>query len=315
MDFDEGCVSSTLSSQRYTSKIPVRIKSGCFKENCLSITTGCEELNIDWASVEYICLGVIDEDAGGGDAPKSNMRNMIRKLFFGDKPQDEQTKPQKKTQYILDIYAKDRACAYRFDSTNINYKAFLEEVSYISLHNFKRLLQALSEHARESYFNRSAVALLIKRQDKCHRYASVTDFELDCQQCRVQIKREIHWSELGKPIDYIFTDRGRRDTAESPRACVTVVEGVLEEVEETLEGEEYTEEYIEESEIMEDEEDMTCPQVTEEVPPEKKEEASEEVAQEKTAEEKKEEATGEEVAQEKTAEEIAAALDGESDEK
>ncbi len=161
-------------------KVPLRIKSGSYDDEHLTITTSCNERKIPWSDIHYICLGCIEETLGGSEAPKSGMRNVIRKLLFGDK-QEDRAKKQTRVQYILDIFVDNHEAAFRFDSVNINYKSFLGEVSYISFHNFKRLFQMIVDRAQKSHFNRSAVALLKKRQDKVHRYSTVYDFELDCQ--------------------------------------------------------------------------------------------------------------------------------------
>ncbi|MHC9540894.1 MAG: hypothetical protein AB9903_15425 [Vulcanimicrobiota bacterium] len=228
------------SGSSYSLKIPIRIKSGSVDDEAIHIITSCESRNIPWGSVEYICLGAIDERIGASDGPKSNMRNVIRKLFFGEKTQDDNAKPDMRTQYILDIYVKDQDAAYRFDSTNINYKAFLGEVSYVSFLNFKKLVKLISDHARNSYFNRSLLALLMKKNDKVHHFNSVYDFELECQNTRTRLDREIHWENLGSEIDYSVRHRKEfvdsDENQEIPEAQFRVIESVGEVEEKGADG-------------------------------------------------------------------------------
>jgi len=221
------------SGSSYSLKIPIRIKSGAVNDEALHVITSYESRNIPWGAIEYICLGAIDERISASDGPKSNMRNVIRKLFFGEKTQDDSGKPDMRTQFILDIYVKDQDAAYRFDSTNINYKAFLGEVSYVSFLNFKKLVKLISEHARNSYFNRSLLALLMKKNDKVHHFNSIYDFELECQNTRTRLDKEIHWENLGSELDY--TVRNREEFIDSdgieeiPEAQFRVIEGVVED--------------------------------------------------------------------------------------
>ncbi|MDQ7822155.1 MAG: hypothetical protein RDV48_05105 [Candidatus Eremiobacteraeota bacterium] len=228
---DEKCIENEESTRdRYGTKIPVRIKSGFFTEENLHIITQCEEKDIPLSQIEYVCLGAIEELVGGAEAPKSNVRSVIRKFLFGEKTEDEHVKPTKRTLFIVDIYVKGLDAAYRFDSSNINYKSFLGEVSYISFHNFKRLFKTLVDHTKESFFNKSAVALLMKRQDKITRYPSVYDFELECQNRRTRLSDEIHWKSLGEQIDYLFKDQGQIEDFESddeiPEGSLRVIEGI-----------------------------------------------------------------------------------------
>jgi ankyrin repeat protein len=229
---------STESGSSYSLKIPIRIKSGSINDEALQIVTSTENRNIPWGAVEYICLGAIDECISASDGPKSNMRNVIRKLFFGEKTQDDSAKPAMRTQFILDIYVRDQEAAYRFDSTNINYKAFLGDVSYVSFLNFKKLVKLITDHARNSYFNRSLLALLQKKNDKVHHYNSFYDFELECQNNRSNLDREVHWENLGSELDY-NTRRSMEfvdieDNQEIPEAQFRVIESVVGSCEEPV---------------------------------------------------------------------------------
>jgi len=218
------------SSGPLSVKVPIRIKSGSFDGEYLHIITSCDERKIPWSHINYICLGCIEETVGGSEAPKSGMRNVIRKLLFGDK-QDDRAKKQTRLQYILDIFVENNEAAFRFDSVNINYKSFLGDVSYISFHNFKRLFQIIVEGAKKSHFNRSAIALLKKRQDRVHRYPSVYDFELDCQQARAHLGREIHWTEIEKEVDLEerATERMETDGDDISDMKLRVIDGILDD--------------------------------------------------------------------------------------
>ncbi len=228
----EGSSSSfnTEPCSSYTLKIPIRTKSGSINDEALHIITSCESKIIPWSSIEYICLGAIDDRVAAADGPKSNMRSVIRKLFFGEKMQDDSAKPAIRTQYILDIYIKDREAAYRFDSSTINYKAFLGEVSYVSFLNFKKLVKLIADRARDSYFNRSLLSLLMKKNDRVHHYGSSYDFELECQNNRSNLDREVHWENLGSEIDYTVRHCeelvGLDESQEIPEAQFRVIEGV-----------------------------------------------------------------------------------------
>jgi hypothetical protein len=218
------------STEHFSVKVPIRIKSGSFSQEYLSIVTSCDERKIPWSHLRFVCLGCVEEALGGSEAPKSNMRSVIRKLLFGDN-KDDRAKRQTRVQYILDLFVENSETAFRFDSVNINYKSFLGDVSYISFHNFKRLFQKIVDQARDSYFNRSAIALLRKRQDKIYHYASVYDFELDCQNARAHLEREVHWSDIEKDME--LGDRSleyeKTGGRELPDDHYRVVDGILDD--------------------------------------------------------------------------------------
>jgi hypothetical protein len=177
-------------------KIPLRIKSGHFSQEYFHMVTSSGEIAIPLSSIHYICLGIIEEQAANADGPKSNMRNVIRKLFFGEKPQDDNQKQPTRKLFLVDIYVEGQEAPYRLDSSNINYKTFLGEVSYISQHNFKKLFSLIVDQGTHGRFNRSAAAFYIKKPDRVHVYNSIYDFELDCQHSRAKIKKEISWADI-----------------------------------------------------------------------------------------------------------------------
>jgi hypothetical protein len=211
-------------------KIPQRIKSGRFTSEYLQIVTASGEIDIPLSSIQYICLGLIEEPILSDDGPKSNMRNAIRKLFFGEKPQDDNHKQALRKLYIVDIYVEGQEAAYRMDSSSINYKTFLGEVSYISQHNFKRLFGMIVDHGKNSRFNRSAVAFHIKKQDRVHTFNSICDFEMDCQHNRARLEREISWNDIheGKALN-ILRDHGIGDITAFRPEIIAENDGILDD--------------------------------------------------------------------------------------
>lgn len=176
-------------------KIPVRIKSGRFEDDMLVVETSGEPQGIPFESIEYICLGIIEEKLTTSDPPKSNMRNMIQGLFGGGDKADKNKKiqPSSRTTHILDIYVKDLQAPFRIDASSVNYKEFLGKVSYISANNFRLLLTNICALAEQSRFNNPIGVFLNNRKEKPQIFESRNEFELVSSRKRQNLDKELTW--------------------------------------------------------------------------------------------------------------------------
>jgi hypothetical protein len=199
------------------TSLPVRVKSGEFSEGALNLETANGRCEVSWDQVEFICLGVIEDQVGEGPANRSGLRNMVRKLFFGEN-NNEQVKRKTRDTYLLDVYVRGQEPPYRFEAINVNYRSFLGRVSYISAKNFLRLVARLASKSRESYLDASTVALLEATRERIRRYASVNDFELESTLHRERLDTQTKCSslEIGRDVlGYEDRDLGEGDEAAS----------------------------------------------------------------------------------------------------
>jgi len=184
--------------EEYTNKVPVRIKSGHIEDEHIVAEAGGEFQKIPFESIEYICLGIIDEKLTTSDPPKSNMRNMIQGFFGGGDKSDKETKiqPTSRTTYILDIYVKNIPAPFRIDASSINYKGFIKKVTYISADNFKMLVHNICSKSENCRFNNALVTFLTKRKEKPQIFTSKNEFELVSIKKRHNLESEASWQEL-----------------------------------------------------------------------------------------------------------------------
>ncbi len=195
--------------QYCTQKIPVRIKSGSIHEDYISIETSGEPQKIPFASIDYVCLGIIEEKITSAEPPKSNMRKMVSGILMGkDSGKEKKIQDSARVTYLLDIYVKDCLAPYRIDASAINYKGLLNDVSYISAENFRNLINNICIRAMDSKFNKSLVSFLLKLREKPKSFVSREEFELASSNLRKKLEGEMDWGQLGfsndeaaKPID------------------------------------------------------------------------------------------------------------------
>jgi len=169
--------------------LPTRVKAGEFTPTSLAMETSTGRVVIPWQQVELITLGVIEEGLGEKTS-RSGVRNMVRKLLFGESSQEQQQKPRIRETWLLDVYTVDNPSAYRFDSGMVNYRSFLGQVSYSSAQNFLRLAARLVSSASDSRLDASVMALLSGQRDRIRRYGAVYDYELESAQQRARLAEQ-----------------------------------------------------------------------------------------------------------------------------
>lgn len=190
------------------SKLPVRIKSGAFEEDRLIISNDVEYAEIPFEKIEYIHLGCVEEVLGTGEAPQSNIRQSLKRMFMGEggkDGKDKQIKPSRRSSMFLDIYIHGRLAPYRIDSSSVNYKSFLKKMSYISRENFKIFVEEICRRADKSYVNPNVAHILGAEVRKIGKHRTLLDFDeasFQGRDCRAQMleNRQL-WQHLaGKEV-------------------------------------------------------------------------------------------------------------------
>lgn len=180
-----------LEEGRIPIPVPIRVKSGSIEYDGLSVYTANKTGKIAWDDIELIALGIIRERIMD-EAPKSEVRMLVRSLFFGESVKaHHKEKPHRET-YLLDIYVKGQESPYRIDHTVVNYKSFLGKCGYSSLDNFKMLAREISKSAVNSKIDSNMMIYIRGSREGLAKYKTVYDFELECQNILMnQEKREI----------------------------------------------------------------------------------------------------------------------------
>lgn len=111
-------------------------------------------------------------------AEMSGLRKKLRQILLGENKDTQKKIPEIKTSYFIDIFLKDENKIYRFDSSYINYKDFLDAVEFISLSNFKKFALKLKEILKNIETTPCFNYFCQNIPDKMLTHDSVFDFEI-----------------------------------------------------------------------------------------------------------------------------------------
>ena len=178
-----------LEEGRIPIPVPIRVKSGSIESDGLFIHTANKAEKIVWDDIDLIALGIIRERIMD-EAPKSEVRLLVRSLFFGESVKGQhKEKPHRET-YLLDIYVKGKESPYRIDHTVVNYKSFLGKCGYSSLENFKMLAGEISKPIDNSKIDGNLMIYTTGSREGLTKYKTVYDFELECQNILIKFDKQ-----------------------------------------------------------------------------------------------------------------------------
>lgn len=191
--------------------LPTRVKSGEFTADAVVLETSGGRWVIEWNRVELLTLGIIEEPFGNAEAQKSNLRSMVRKLFFGESQSDDRRVRKVRDVFLLDMFVQGQAHPYRFDGATVNYRAFLGDVSYASSQNFARLVMRIVRDSSEARLDASLLAYLYGQREKIRHYGAIYDFELESAQNRERLnglvpQREVQLDTVRRVVDLPHLD-------------------------------------------------------------------------------------------------------------
>lgn len=159
--------------------LPTRVRDGSFEEDHLD--AGGEP--IPWASVKGLALGVIDQMVKDSELKKGPLRKMMQKVVGGEDTSSAKDRAkQVREVYLLDIFTDGQEQPFRFEAGNINYKSFLDQVGYVSHHNFFRFCVHLARKVPHATVTQSLASFLAKRRDRVAHFADFHDYELETEQ-------------------------------------------------------------------------------------------------------------------------------------
>lgn len=164
--------------------LPSRVRDGTFEEDHL--VAGGEQIPYD--AIEYLALGVINQMIKDSELKKGPLRKMVKKVTGGEEGDSAKDRAKQTRQvYLLDVFTKLQDQPYRFAAGNVNYKSFLDKVTYVSLHNFFRFVVHFARKVPHATATASTAAFIAKKRDKVGHYDDFHDFELEVvQQFRFQ---------------------------------------------------------------------------------------------------------------------------------
>lgn len=158
--------------------LPFRVREGCFEEDVLIL----ENIEIPWEDISLLSLAIIEWEVKAAEGPQTMVQKMIGKSLMGREEEKGAGKGRQTSDiYILDIFVEGYDQAFRVDSANLNYRQFLDEIGYISLHNFYKFIVKLCRGAVNARVDPSIVAFLARKRHEIRRYGATYDFELEVQ--------------------------------------------------------------------------------------------------------------------------------------
>jgi hypothetical protein len=162
-----------------SAPLPSRIRDGSFEENHL--VAGGEE--IPYEAIEYLALGVIDQMVKASELKKGPLSKMVKKVTRGEEGDSAKDRAaQTREIYILDVFTSLQDQPFRFAAANVNYKSFLDKVTYVSMHNFFRFVVHFARKVPQATVTASTAAFIAKKRDKVAHYDDFHDFELEVAQ-------------------------------------------------------------------------------------------------------------------------------------
>ncbi|MBI3925257.1 MAG: hypothetical protein HY319_06930 [Armatimonadetes bacterium] len=173
--------------------LPSRVRSGSMEEESLVL----EGAEIPWEDITLIGLGIVEWVVKDAEGPQTMVQKMIGKALMGREEEKGSGKGKQTSDvYFLDLFAQGHDQAFRFDSATVNYRQFLDDVGYISLHNFYKLVIQLCRRAVNARFDPSMAAFVERRRHEVRRYGAIYDFELEIQNFMNRLDTMIPQSEL-----------------------------------------------------------------------------------------------------------------------
>lgn len=159
--------------------LPSRVRDGSFEDDHL-VAGG--EL-IPYESIRYLALGVIDQMVKPSELKKGPLQQMVKKVTGGEDSDSPKDRAQQTRQlHILDVFTDLQDQPFRFAASNVNYKTFLDKVSYVSHHNFFRFCVHFARKAPHAICTTSTAAFLAKKREKVAHFGDFHDFELEVSQ-------------------------------------------------------------------------------------------------------------------------------------
>lgn len=176
--------------------LPLRGKRGSFQEDRLVVETASEAMEIPWEHVRLVAVGVIREfretetQAYQIEKWASTASRMVRGGM------DKSRVVSKHETYLMDLYIQGLHEPLRFDSAQVDYRAFLDKVLYVSFQNFFRLVHGLVSRATSARFTPGTVFFVTWNRDHLPIFSAIHEFELDAGTRLKDLERQAAWADL-----------------------------------------------------------------------------------------------------------------------
>lgn len=155
-----------------------RVKSGEFTDKAFVANLEGGVIQIPWDEIEFASLGVIRERVPDIRNEMSGVRKKLRQVFFREDKHAQKSIVHVRTTYLIDLFLKNSKKIYRFDSSYINYKHFIDNVGLISINNFKNFVIKLCEKLKNTEIDPDMRHFIDNKHHHILVHDSIFDFEL-----------------------------------------------------------------------------------------------------------------------------------------
>lgn len=170
-----------------SAPLPMRVRDGSFQDDHF-LASGEKVL---YSAVKCLALGVIDQMVKDSELKKGALQKMVKKVTGGDDSDSAKERAKQTRQiYILDVFTDLQEQPYRFEGGSVNYKSFLDKVTYVSHHNFYRFCVHFARRVPHAKTTSSLLAFVAKRREKVSHYDDFHDFELEIAQ-QIRFDRDL----------------------------------------------------------------------------------------------------------------------------
>lgn len=170
-----------------SAPLPMRVRDGSFEDD--HFLAGGEP--VPYQSVKYLALGVIDQMVKDSELKKGPLQKMVKKVTGGDDGDSAKERARQTREiYILDVFTELQEQPYRFEGGSVNYKSFLDKVTYVSHHNFYRFCVHFARRVPQALVTASLSAFVAKRREKVAHFDDFHDFELEVAQ-QIRFERDL----------------------------------------------------------------------------------------------------------------------------
>ena len=178
--------------------LPPRVKSGLFKEACFTVDTASQTFEIAWDKVTAVFLGFVNErqDTESAAYVTEKMVGDMGRMVKGVKSGDDGKIVSFRESQVLDVIVEGFDEPLRFESDNLNYRAFLGRVSYMSFQNFFKFVHTFVSRAKGARFNDNVAKFLTWNRYEIKRCGAFYEHDEEVANCLSNLDSLLKWEDL-----------------------------------------------------------------------------------------------------------------------
>lgn len=177
--------------------LPLRVKTGAITDDHFVAETARDCFTVRWDQVKLVCLGFVAEryDTDAAAYVTQKLINDMGRMVKGGSADEGKIVSFKESQ-VLDVFVEGFPEPLRFEANNLNYRAFLGKVSFMSLQNFFRFVRAFVSHCHQARFNRNVKHFLAWQRFELQRSPAFHDYNESVAIALDNLEEQLVFSDL-----------------------------------------------------------------------------------------------------------------------